>query len=93
LTRPIQKRLESFKPNDYDMLIICVTKYDWLTDPAKVEAAAKSYFEKQARYHRDMPKRVKKKMNLSDADILKAQAEIDEDIEKQRMIIIEKYKK
>ena len=40
-----------------------------------------------------MPKRVKKKMNLSDADILKAQAEIDEDIEKQRMIIIEKYKK
>ena len=93
MTRPIQKRLESFKPNLYDFLIICVTEYNWLTDSTKVEAAAKGYFEKQALYHRNMPKRVKKKMNLSDADILKAQAEIDEDIEKQRMIIIEKYKK
>lgn len=89
----IQERLKPFKPTEYDFLIICITKYDMLTNDDKINAMANAFFERQARrkHLKVLPKRKQDQLKMTADDVTKAKAVIDKEIEDQRQTIIKNY--
>ena len=85
--------MKSFKPTDYYFLLLCVTKYDFLADSQKVDAAAKAFFEHQAKNFRIkvLPVKKQKEMNMSPEEVKNAKATIDKEIEDQRASITDAY--